>query len=57
MAEEEEYVEKPLPRFAIIPGRGKCRVLSYDGNGYFTVLTNRDVRLYVHRDRCKFTNK
>lgn len=46
-----------LPKYAIVPGRGKCRVLAYEGDGYFTVLTNRDARLFVHRDGCTFTNK
>lgn len=55
---QEEYVPPdPLPRWAVVPGRGKCRVLAYEGNGYFTVLTNRDVKLFVHRGRCTFTNK
>jgi hypothetical protein len=30
-------------------------VLSYDGNGMFTVLTNRDVKVSAHRDRLIFT--
>ncbi len=46
-----------LPRFAVVPNRGKARVLEYHGRGYFTVLLPRDVRLYVHRDRLTFTNK
>lgn len=44
----------PLPTHAIMPGRGKVRVLSYDGNGMFTVLTNRDVRVFVHRKVLTF---
>ncbi len=44
----------PLPRWAILPGVGRVRVLSYDGNGMFTVLDSRDTRRFVHRDRLIF---
>lgn len=46
-----------LPKFGILKGIGKCRILSYDGNGYFTLLDNRDHQRYVHRDRITFSNK
>lgn len=49
--------ESKLPMFAIVKNRGKGRVLEYHGRGYFTVLLPKDVRLYVHRDNCTFTNK
>lgn len=52
---QTEEPEKPIPKWAILPGRGKCRVLFYAGNGYFVVLTNRDVEVHVHRDRLTFT--
>lgn len=45
---------RPIPTHAVLPGRGRVRVLSYDGNGMFTVLTNRDVKVSVHRDRLTF---
>ena len=54
MTETPELVPQ-LPCWAVVAGRGRCRVLAYEGNGYFTVLTNRDRRLYLHRDRLTFT--
>lgn len=56
-AKSAQLGAETLPRFAILPGRGKCLVLSYDGNGYFTVMTNRDAKVFAHRDRLIFTNK
>jgi hypothetical protein len=43
-----------IPTRAYLPGRGPVRVISYDGNDRFTVLTNRDVTVRVHRDRLSF---
>jgi hypothetical protein len=43
-----------MPRYAVLRGRGRVQVLSYDGRGYFTVLTSRDVRVLVRRDRLRF---
>lgn len=40
-----------------VPGKGTCTILSYEGNGYFTVLTNRDQQLFVPRNRIIFTRK
>jgi hypothetical protein len=40
-------------RFAMM-GRRRVRVLSYTGDGYFDVLTSRDERYRVHRDRLVF---
>lgn len=57
MATEADEAPKPLPTHAVLKGRGKVRVLSYDGNGMFTVLTNRDVKVFVHRDRLTFTKQ
>jgi len=54
MSESDDDKPHPLPRFAVITGRGRCRVLSYDGKGMFTVLTSRDIRVAIHRDRCTF---
>lgn len=54
----ESVVEKTkdqLPTSGYLPGKGRVRVLSYEGNGMFFVLTNRDERVLVHRDRLKFT--
>lgn len=31
-----------------------CRVLSYDGNGYFTILRGEE-KVFVKRDRLVFT--
>lgn len=45
-----------LPAFGIVQGRGRCRVLSYSNNR-FELLTGRDERLHVHRDRIAFTNR
>jgi hypothetical protein len=44
-----------IPRYAVLKGRGRCRVLSYEGDGYFRVLTNRDETVRVHRERLVFT--
>lgn len=49
------FSSSPLPRWGVVAGRGRCRVLAYEGNGYFTLLTNRDVKIYTHRDRITFT--
>lgn len=48
--------EKKLPLFAVVPNKGKGRVLEYHGNGYFTVLLPGDVRQYSHRKNLIFTN-
>lgn len=48
---------KSIPRYATVHGKGRCRVLSYEGDGYFRVLTNRDETVMVHRDRLVFTNE
>lgn len=44
-----------LPRWAVLRGIGRCRVLSYEGKGYFMLLDCRDARRFVHRDRLTFT--
>lgn len=54
MPDDKDETPRPLPTHAVLPGRGRVRVLSYDGNGMFTVLTNRDVKVSVHRDRLTF---
>lgn len=57
---EEELEPDPaanLPRWARLPGIGRVQVLSYEGNGRFTVLDRRDVRRLVHRDRLTFTKR
>lgn len=54
-AEDESYAPpNPLPRYAVVKGRGRCRVLGYAGRGYFDLLTSRDARLQIHRDRILF---
>jgi hypothetical protein len=51
---EEDPAPNPLPRWGVVQGRGKCRVLAYLGRGYFELLTCRDARLHLHRDRITF---
>jgi len=46
-----------LPLYAVVPNRGKGRVLKYDGNGYFVILLPDNVQLHAHRRNIKFTNK
>jgi len=43
-----------IPRYAIVPNRGKGRVLSYHGKGYFEVLLPRDIRVHAHRSNLIF---
>jgi hypothetical protein len=55
MADTEKAAALPkIPARAYLAGKGMCEVLTYDGNGYFTVLTNRDHRIFVHRNRLSF---
>lgn len=46
-----------LPLFAVVPNKGKGRVLEYHGNGYFTILLPGDIKQYSHRKNLVFTNK
>jgi len=46
-----------LPRWAVLPGIGRVRVLEYVGNGRFVVLDNTDEKRLVHRDRLTFTKR
>jgi hypothetical protein len=55
--ETEVQPANKLPRFAIIKGRGKCRVLSMHGKDHFILLTKNDTRVMYHRDLCTFTNR
>jgi len=46
-----------LPRKAYLRGKGRVRILEYGPTGkpnYFLVLTWRDERVMVHRDRLRF---
>lgn len=43
-----------IPRSALLRGK-PVQVLSYDGNGYFTVLERDDSRMFVPRERLVFT--
>lgn len=43
-----------FPVSGFVANKGLCRVVGYDSNGYFFLLTNRDERVYVHRSRIKF---
>ena len=52
-----QTVTDSLPRYGVIKGIGKVRILSYEGNGYFTVLDCRDVRRFVPRERITFTKR
>jgi hypothetical protein len=44
-----------LPKNAIHPSFGKCRVLSYEGNNYFTILTPRKNKVFCSRKVLTFT--
>lgn len=55
MTGDEEYKPPhPLPRHAVLNGIGRCRVLHYDGKGFFTLLDGRDTQRFVHRDNITF---
>lgn len=44
-----------IPRKAILDGhKPPVQVLSYDGNGFFTVLKRDDSRVFVPRERLVF---
>lgn len=45
----------PTPKQGYVAGLGKVQVLSYHGNGYWLVLTNRDQRYLKHRNAITFT--
>lgn len=49
--------ESRLPRWAYVPGKGKCRVLAYMGNGQWDLLTSRDERLYRNQSTFSFTKE
>ena len=43
-----------FPRRCRMDGHARlCRVLTYDGNGYFTILRGEQ-KVFVHRDRLTF---
>lgn len=46
--------QKPLPEKALLDGKRVVKVLTYDGNGYFTVLASNDARVFTHRNRLVF---
>lgn len=50
----EQFQPAKIPTHAILGSVGKVRVESYDKNGYFHVIDNRDNRRYVHRSRLRF---
>lgn len=39
---------------AILFGKRRVQVLTYDGNGFFTVLDKGDRRVFTHRDNLVF---
>jgi len=43
-----------IPFSAYLRGKGRVRVLSYEGDGFFRVLTTRDETVYTHRERLVF---
>jgi hypothetical protein len=61
MSTTKPSTAKPLrqqpPKYAIVPNKGKGKVLEYNGKGYFTVLLPNNIRIFVHRRDLKFTNK
>lgn len=48
--------KKELPRFAVVPHRGKGRVLGYEGEGYFLVKIPEKPPILAHRRDLTFTN-
>lgn len=53
-----EDVEKiPYPAYGVVKGFGRCKVLSYEGNGYFMLLTIKDEQLFQHRSRITFLSE
>jgi hypothetical protein len=46
-----------LPMYAYLKGKGKVRIIAYLEDGYFRVLTSRDEKVFVHRDRLTFTKR
>jgi len=48
--------KKELPRFAVVPHRGKGRVLGYEGEGYFLVKIPGGPQILAHRRDLTFTN-
>jgi hypothetical protein len=49
----EQFAPK-IPRYAMFGGRGRVRVLNYEGNNRFTVLAKDDSKVLVHRDNLTF---
>ena len=48
---------RKLPRYALVPGKGKCSVKGYHGRNIFTIVVNGKV-VYIHRDDLiKLTDK
>lgn len=47
----------PLPRWGVVPGIGKVRILEYAGNGKWVVLDNKDTRRFVDKSRLTFTKR
>jgi hypothetical protein len=43
-----------IPIYEYLKGKGKVRVLMYQGNDRFFVLSERDERIFVHRNRLDF---
>jgi hypothetical protein len=54
MEQNNEHMGPKLPLYAIVPGRGKGRVIDYRRGGYFTVLLPGDIRLLKHRNQLIF---
>jgi len=48
---------RPIPRWGVVAGLGKVRVLSYEGNGRWMVLDNKDTRRFVDKSRLTFTKR
>lgn len=48
-------MSETFPRYALLDGhRPPVHVLSYDGNGFFTVLRRDDSKVFVRRSRLTF---
>lgn len=50
----DQFTPAKLPTHAIFGTVGKVRIKSYDKNGYFNVVDNRDQNRYVHRRNLRF---
>lgn len=48
---------RTLPRWGRVAGIGRVRILSYEGDGKWLVLDNKDTRRFVDKSRLTFTKR